>query len=442
MKQIERIFLMVAAAALLVLVAGLVTDSRAIWRTAAIVGTIALAIGLGAVGSLDTYRFTAWIVAAVTAAILAPALFRPFEPGSPSYKLLLLLFIQVVMFGMGTQMSLRDFAGVIRAPWPVAVGVFCQFTIMPLLGFGLAKLFHLPGEIAAGLVLIGACSSGLASNVMVYISGANLALSITLSAITTLLAPVITPFWFTYLAGDMLAGTAIQLSFLRMMADIIKIVIVPIGAALIHDYLKTASSSGRRIVLGVAVLGIAGPLWMLAGGWASYVATQSPNTQLWMALALWVLGGVAFGVAYHRAASAWPWLDNMMPKLAMFGIVYVTGMTTAEGREHLVDVGVVLVIAAALHNVLGYALGYWMSRALGMDPQSARTVSFEVGMQNGGMATGLAAGMGKLGTLGLPAAIFIAWMNISGSLLANFWRRRPLTPSDSLQEPTLEVRAN
>jgi BASS family bile acid:Na+ symporter len=437
MKRIERIFLAVAAIALFVLVMGVATDSRTVWRPAAIAGTTALAIGLGAVGSLGTYRFTAWIVASVTAAILAPALFRPFEPGSPSYKLLLLLLIQIVMFGMGTQMSLRDFAGVIRAPWPVAVGVLCQFTIMPLLGYTLAKLFQLPGEIAAGLVLIGACSSGLASNVMAYISGANLALSITLSAVTTLFAPVITPFWFTYLAGDMLAGTAIQLSFLRMMADIIKIVIVPIGAALIHDYLKNASAGGRRIVLGIAALGIAGPLCMCSGGWSSFVAVQSPNFQLWTALAMWILGGVAFGVAYHRAALSWPWLDNVMPKLAMFGIVYVTGMTTAEGREHLVDVGVVLVIAAALHNVLGYVLGYWMSRALGMDSQSARTVSFEVGMQNGGMATGLAAGMGKLGTLGLPAAIFIAWMNISGSLLANFWRRRPVAESESQEQPAL-----
>ena len=222
-----------------------------------------------------------------------------------------------------------------------------------------------------------------------------------------------------------------------MMADIIKIVLVPIGAALIHDYLKNASVNGRRVVLGIALLGLAAPLGMLAGGWSSLVATQSQNFQLWTGLALWILGGVAFGAVYHFAATTWPWLDRAMPMLAMFGIVYVTGMTTAEGRENLVDVGVVLVIAAALHNVLGYALGYWMSRLLGMDRQSARTVSFEVGMQNGGMATGLAAGMGKLGTLGLPAAIFIAWMNISGSLLANFWRRRPVESPGSPEQPAL-----
>ena len=123
-----------------------------------------------------------------------------------------------------------------------------------------------------------------------------------------------------------------------------------------------------------------------------------------------------------------------MPAVAMAGIIYVTGMTTAEGRSHLLEVGFILVLAAGLHNVLGYILGYGLSRILGMDVMSARTVAFEVGMQNGGMATGLASDLGKLGTLGLPAAIFIAWMNVSGSLLANFWRRRPPT-TDNEAEP-------
>jgi BASS family bile acid:Na+ symporter len=430
MKPIERLCLAVAAVALLVFAGGISSNAAAVWRPAAMAGTVALAIGLGAVHSLRTFRFTAWIVAAVTAAILAPGSFRPFEPGSSPYKILLLMMIQSVMFGMGTQMSLRDFVGVVRTPWPVAVGVLCQFTIMPLVGYGLAQAFRLPPEIAAGMVLIGSCSSGLASNVMAYISRANLALSIALSAITTVLAPVITPFWFTFLASGMLAGTTIDLSFVRMMAEIIKIVIVPIGAALVHDFLQRASPGGRRAVLVLALLGIAWPLGMMAGGWSSLVARQSADVRLGMELSQWILGGIAFGTAYHRAVTSWPKLDRAMPALSMFGIIYVTGMTTAEGREHLLDVGLVLVVAAVLHNVLGFGLGYWMSRALGMDRQSARTVAFEVGMQNGGMATGLAAGMGKLGTLGLPAAVFIAWMNVSGSLLANFWRRLSIAEAD------------
>ena len=80
-------------------------------------------------------------------------------------------------------------------PWGVFVGVFCQFTIMPLVGFALTKVFAFPEEIAAGIILIGCCSSGLASNVMVYLARGNLALSITLTAVTTLVAPVMTPLW-------------------------------------------------------------------------------------------------------------------------------------------------------------------------------------------------------------------------------------------------------
>jgi BASS family bile acid:Na+ symporter len=85
-----------------------------------------------------------------------------------------------------------------------------------------------------------------------------------------------------------------------------------------------------------------------------------------------------------------------------------------------------LFLAAVIHNTLGYVLGYWLSRALGLDRTSARTVAFEVGLQNGGMATGLAGKMGRLATVGLAAIVFSPWMNISGSILANYWRRRPV----------------
>src|SRR5213079_2195485 len=115
-----------------------------------------------------------------------------------------------------------------------------------------------------------------------------------------------------------------------------------------------------------------------------------------------------------------------MPKFSMFGIVYFTLVTTAAGRENLLKVGGLLFVAAALHNAAGYFFGYWLSRAAGLDKNSARSVAFEVGLQNGGMASGLAGAMGKLGTVGLAAAIFSPWMNISGSILANYWRKRPV----------------
>jgi len=114
-----------------------------------------------------------------------------------------------------------------------------------------------------------------------------------------------------------------------------------------------------------------------------------------------------------------------MPTLAIVGILYVTAMTSAAGRDNLLKVGVLLFFACALHNTAGFFFGYFLSRAAGLDKNSARSVAFEVGLQNGGMASGLAAAMGKLATVGLAAACFIPWMNISGSVLANYWSKRP-----------------
>ena len=113
-----------------------------------------------------------------------------------------------------------------------------------------------------------------------------------------------------------------------------------------------------------------------------------------------------------------------MPMLAMVGIVYVTLVTTAAGRDNLLKVGGALFAAAALHNVIGYVMAFWLARACKMDTASCRTVAFEVGLQNGGMASGIASSLGKLGTMGLAAAIFIPWMNISGSVRVEFGSAR------------------
>ena len=98
------------------------------------------------------------------------------------------------MFGMGLTLSPADFAAVARHPKEVAIGVLAQFTIMPLVAFGLTRLFDLPPEVAAGVVLVGCCPGGTASNVMTYLAKGDVALSVTLTTVSTLLAPVVTPF--------------------------------------------------------------------------------------------------------------------------------------------------------------------------------------------------------------------------------------------------------
>lgn len=385
----------------------------------AVAACVLIAWGIGSVATLAGYQYTAWIISAVVAAMLYPAAFLSVGNFDMRNPLLILLVVQTVMFGMGTRMKLADLRGVAIHPKGVLIGVLCQFTIMPIVGFTLTKIFLLPAEIAAGVILIGACSSGLASNVMVFLARANLVLSVTLTAVATILAPLMTP-----LLMKLLAGTLIEIAFIGMMVQIVKIVLVPIGAALLHDYLRHASPTGKRRALGAASLAA---FWLLLALLILPLIGFSPPAVIatsWNLVSCFA-AAILVGVAYHYLVIALPLIDKLMPYASMAGIIYFTLVTTAAGRDNLLQVGVVLFMAAVLHNAAGYFLGYWMSRAFGMNKTDARSVSLEVGLQNGGMASGLAGAMGKLGTVGLAAAVFSPWMNISGSILANYWRKHP-----------------
>ncbi len=135
----------------------------------------------------------------------------------------------------------------------------------------------------------------------------------------------------------------------------------------------------------------------------------------------------------------------IVPLVSMTAICFILAIITAQTRDVLLAVGAALVAAAVLHNGVGYLLGYWCSKLLGyvlglggyligfsrtvenrMDESSCRTVAFEVGMQNGGMATGIAIDVLKSHVAALPPNVFGTWMNISGSMLANWWKRKPV----------------
>ncbi len=417
---LRRLALYAAPLAALLLLIGLVLGSASLWQPAAVATAVLLALGLGSVESLRGYQFTAWIAAAVTAAMIYPASFLHVGSFDLRNKWVILLVIQMVMFGMGTQMSLHDFTGVARSPRGVLVGIICHFSVMPLVGYGLTKVFHFEPEIAAGIILIGSCSSGLASNVMAYIARSNLGLSVTVTAITTLVAPFMTPLWM-----KLLAGALVPVDFTKLMLEIVKQVIVPIGAALLHDHLKTASPAAKRRIdlITVACLFVAALLFSpLVPPAPSPATLTSALTEI---VAFFCCAVVA-GNLYHRITLLVPRLDSYMPVFSMAGIVYFTTVTTAAGRDNLLKIGGLLFVASVIHNAAGYFFGYWLSRGAGLDKNSARSVAFEVGLQNGGMATGLANSMGKLATVGLAPAIFSPWMNISGSILANFWRKRPV----------------
>lgn len=431
MEVLRKICLGLAGLSLILLLAGLLSGLAPLWQPAAVGLAVNLAIGLGAIPALKGYQYTAWIMTAVVAAMIYPNAFLSWEDIDLRNPWLILLIVQFVMFGMGIQMRIEDFTGLSTTGRGVLVGLLCQFSIMPIMGYLLTKVFAFDPEIAAGVILIGACSSGLASNVMVYIARANLMLSVTVTAIATLAAPIMTP-----LVMKLLAGTLVEIRFIEMMMQIIKIMIVPIGAALLHDYLKRASPKSWRKAKIIVGLGL---LWLIAlpiGLWG-WLETHLSSTALQSAEVFsFLLGAVVVGLGYHLLSRLFPRIDHLMPYVSMFGIVYFTTVTTAAGRDHLLQVGLLLFLASVIHNIAGYVLGYWFSRLLGLNKNSARSLAFEVGMQNGGMASGLAGVMGKLGTVGLAAAVFSPWMNISGSILANYWRKYPVEGIEPVKKTT------
>ena len=122
------------------------------------------------------------------------------------------------------------------------------------------------------------------------------------------------------------------------------------------------------------------------------------------------------------------WLDAVMPVLSMGSIVLIIVVITAAGRNDLMLVGPLLIVAVLLHNLSGYVLGYWISRGLKMPERDCRTLALEVGLQNAGLASGIALAMGKLSTVGLAPAVFSPTMNITGSSLALWWRTKDPGP--------------
>ena len=402
------------------LLAGIGLQMPIIWQPTALITAIGLAGTLKYFPSLSGYQYTAWILVAVVAGMIYPTAFTKWGAFDLRNKWLMLIVIQLVMFGMGTQMRLKDFSGLASTGKGVAIGLFCHFSVMPIMGFTLTRIFHFDPEIAAGIILIGSCSSGLASNVMVYLARANMVLSVVVTAMATMAAPFLTP-----LLMHWLAGTLIEVKFLNMMMEIIKIVIVPISAALLAEYLKTARPNQIRNGIGMAIVMLLVLISLPFGIW-TWLSSQLGDSPLLASLEIFFFLMAAFvlGIGYHFLQRQFQQIDKWLPYLSMGGIIYFTTVTTAAGHDNLLKVGWLLFLCSVLHNGAGYFFGYWLGRLFGLDKNSSRTIAFEVGLQNGGMASGLAGAMGKLGTVGLPAAVFSPWMNISGSILANYWRKQ------------------
>lgn len=171
---------------------------------------------LGRISQFAGKYFAVLVIVMALVAYLVPSLFLPLG----AYISILL---GIVMFGMGLTLSAIDFKLVLTRPLAVLLGVAAQFLVMPLAALGIAYLLRLPPELAAGLVLLGSVPGGTASNVMVYLAKGNVPLSITMTSVSTLLAPIMTPLLLLWLAGQWMPVDAKS-----MFLMIIQVIIVPI----------------------------------------------------------------------------------------------------------------------------------------------------------------------------------------------------------------------
>jgi BASS family bile acid:Na+ symporter len=380
---------------------------------------VVLAISFQGFPKLKSFSYTIWIFAAVTASMYYPEYFTSI--GNFELKKLIVPLLQIIMFGMGSQMSVNDFAGVIKMPKGVIIGIVSQYSIMPLVGFTIANLFNFPTEIAAGILLIGCAPSGLASNVMSYIARANLALAVTLAAIATLLSPLMTP-----LLMKTLAGQYIEINFWSMMLDIINMMILPIIAGFIFNLFSKGSISNRsrwiQLLSYIFIIAIKNFIFLqTADATLSVVLMSFVKDMIWFFF-LPIIVASTLKTIFKNFET---WMDKVLSFISMAGIAVIITIITAAGRDSLLDVGLLLILATLIHNLAGYSLGYFFAKLFRMSEKDCRTVAFEVGMQNGGLASGLALQMGKIATVGLGPAIFGPLMNITGSSLATYWRGKP-----------------
>lgn len=380
---------------------------------------LTLAIAVRGFQSFKGFSYTIWILTAVTASMYYPQYF--ISVGDFQFKTMIVPLLQVIMFGMGSQMSLKDFTGVIKMPKGVIIGVSAQFLIMPLVALGISRIFNFPPEIAAGIILIGCAPSGLASNVMSYIAHANLALAVTIGAVTTIISPFITPLLMKFLGGQF-----IEVKFWSMMLDILNMIILPIVAGFIFNLFNEGKAQRKEKLLQLSVFFVI----ILLTNLIYMKAKQADFQGFLLALAksmawFYFLPMVGAIILRHYLKGNTQLMGKILSLLSMVGIAVIITIITAAGRNSLLEVGALLLITSLLHNVTGYVLGYTTAWIFGMTEKDRRTVAFEVGMQNGGLASGLALQMGKIATVGLAPAIFGPLMNITGSILASWWRGKP-----------------
>lgn len=295
-----------------------------------------------------TSLFPLWAVLLSAVAYVYPEYFAPHQG-------LIVPFLSLIMLGMGVTLSVNSFLAVLKKPSVVLLGTLMQYTVMPLAAWIVCLVLKLPADLAAGVILLGCCPGGTASNVISYLAKADVALSIVLTSVSTLIAFLATPF-LTWV----FIGQTIEVDVTGMLVSVVNVVIVP-------------------VVLGLAI-----------------------------------------NYFFEKRISA---VREVFPAISAAAIVIIIAIIIGTNSTNLEQSGPLVLLAVILHNGLGLAGGYWISKALKLSETEARTIAIEVGMQNSGLSVALAI-KHFTAAAALPGAIFSIWHNLSGALLAGHWSKK------------------
>lgn len=304
------------------------------------------------------------MLAAFLAAFFSPSTFVPLS----GYMTPLLA---VTMLGMGMTLSVPDFTMIVRHPRPVIVGVLAQYAVMPSVGWTVAHLVPLPDALKVGIILIGCVPGGTTSNVCSYLAKGNTALSVSMTAFSTMLAPVITPLLTLWLAGTYMAVPAGSMAL-----SIVQIVLLPVAVGLTCNVLLH-----RQVVL----------------------------------------------------------IQPALPWISVVAIACVVAAVVSKSQPLIATAGFLMLLAIALENATGYAIGYAVARAAGVSCADRRTISIEVGLQNAGLGSTLAIAY-LSAAVAAPCAVATFWHTITGSVLAMYWRLRGFPAGEDPRATVRELR--
>ncbi|NTY34477.1 bile acid:sodium symporter family protein, partial [Pseudomonas sp. UMC3129] len=300
--------------------------------------------------------FALWVLLFAVLAFLAPQWFRPLAPA-------IVPMLGIVMFGMGLTLKLEDFAEVARHPWRVCLGVVAHFVIMPGVAWLLCQLLHLPPEIAVGVILVGCCPSGTASNVMTWLARGDLALSVAIAAVTTLLAPLLTPalIW-------LLASAWLPVSFAELFWSILQVVLLPIALGVVAQRLF-----GARVGKVVEVLPLVSVVCIVVIVAAVVAASQAKIAESGLLIMAVVILHNGFGFLLGYLAGRVFGLPLAQRKsLALEVGMQNSGLGAALASAHFSPLAAVpSALFSVWHNISGATLSSWFRRLTDKPEQSS-----------------------------------------------------------------------